>query len=254
MSDITLRNENGQILASSREVADRFSKNHKEVLRSIKNISKEISTAQFCALFKPSTYKASNGKSNPEYLLTRDGFSLLSMGFTGKEALEWKLKYIDAFNQMEEKLKSGTQLTEEERLKLQLFSKDAGEVAYAHNRLVELATTPLINQIEEQKPKVEYHDEVLNKEDLIITTNIAKDLGFRSAAKLNSIMNLNGIIYKTKSGNWCPYVDYEWLISEHYADYKSYPQEHSKLSLQWTEKGRKWILENYNSWVENLTH
>ena len=233
MSDITLRNENGQILASSREVADRFSKNHKEVLRSIKNISKEISTAQFCALFKPSTYKASNGKSNPEYLLTRDGFSLLSMGFTGKEALEWKLKYIDAFNQMEEKLKSGTQLTEEERLKLQLFSKDAGEVAYAHNRLVELATTPLINQIEEQKPKVEYHDEVLNKEDLIITTNIAKDLGFRSAAKLNSIMNLNGIIYKTKSGNWCPYADYEWLISEHYADYKSYPQEHSKLSLQW---------------------
>lgn len=254
MSDITLRNENGQILASSREVADRFSKNHKEVLRSIKNISKEISTAQFCALFKPSTYKASNGKSNPEYLLTRDGFSLLSMGFTGKEALEWKLKYIDAFNQMEEKLKSGTQLTEEERLKLQLFSKDAGEVAYAHNRLVELATTPLINQIEEQKPKVEYHDEVLNKEDLIITTNIAKDLGFRSAAKLNSIMNLNGIIYKTKSGNWCAYADYEWLISEHYADYKSYPQEHSKLSLQWTEKGRKWILENYNSWVENLTH
>lgn len=254
MSDITLRNENGQILASSREVADRFSKNHKEVLRSIKNISKEISTAQFCTLFKPSTYKASNGKSNPEYLLTRDGFSLLSMGFTGKEALEWKLKYINAFNQMEEKLKSGTQLTEEERLKLQLFSKDAGEVAYAHNRLVELATTPLINQIEEQKPKVEYHDEVLNKEDLIITTNIAKDLGFRSAAKLNSIMNLNGIIYKTKSGNWCPYADYEWLISEHYADYKSYPQEHSKLSLQWTEKGRKWILENYNSWVENLTH
>ena len=72
MSDITLRNENGQILASSREVADRFSKNHKEVLRSIKNISKEISTAQFCALFKPSTYKASNGKSNPEYLLTTD--------------------------------------------------------------------------------------------------------------------------------------------------------------------------------------
>ena len=45
MSDIILRNENGQILASSREVADRFGKNHKEVLRAIKNISKEISTA-----------------------------------------------------------------------------------------------------------------------------------------------------------------------------------------------------------------
>ena len=39
--------------------------------------------------------------------MDRDGFSLLVMGFTGKKALEWKLKYIDAFNQMEETLKSG---------------------------------------------------------------------------------------------------------------------------------------------------
>ena len=42
-----------------------------------------------------------NGQTYPEYLCTRDGFSLLVMGFTGKEALEWKLKYINAFNQME---------------------------------------------------------------------------------------------------------------------------------------------------------
>ena len=87
----TLRNENGQILASSREVADRFSKNHKEVLRSIKNISKEISTAQFCALFKPSTYKASNGKSNPEYLLTRDGFSPVSYTHLSNKIIQKEL-------------------------------------------------------------------------------------------------------------------------------------------------------------------
>ena len=129
--------------------------------------------------------------------MDRDGFSLLCMGFTGAKALEWKLKYINAFNQMEEILKSGNQLSEEERLKLQLFSKDASEVAYAHNRLVELATTPLTLKIEEQQPKVEYHDTVLNKDGLITTTVIAKDLGFKSAAKLNQIMNLNGD-YKEK--------------------------------------------------------
>lgn len=148
MSDITLFNQNGRILASSREVAEKFGKNHKEILRSIDNISKEISTAQFCALFKISNYKASNGKTNKEYLMDRDGFSLLCMGFTGTKALEWKLKYIDAFNKMEETLKSGDYLSEEEKLKLQLFSKDPLEVASAHNRLVKLevdkATAPLV--------------------------------------------------------------------------------------------------------------
>lgn len=88
MSDITLFNQDGIILASSREVAEKFGKNHKEILRSIDNISKEISTAQFCALFKISNYKASNGKTNKEYLMDRDGFSLLCMGFTGSKALK----------------------------------------------------------------------------------------------------------------------------------------------------------------------
>ena len=45
MNEIVLKEENGQVLASSREVAEKFGKNHKEVLRAIKNISKEISTA-----------------------------------------------------------------------------------------------------------------------------------------------------------------------------------------------------------------
>lgn len=39
------------------------------------------------------------------YIMNRDGFSLLAMGFTGKKALEWKLKYINAFNEMERQLR-----------------------------------------------------------------------------------------------------------------------------------------------------
>lgn len=253
MSDIALFNQGGKILASSRDVAEKFGKNHKEILRSIDNISKEISTAQFCALFKISNYKASNGKTNKEYLIDRDGFSLLCMGFTGTKALEWKLKYIDAFNQMEETLKSGDYFSEEEKLKLKLFSKDPLEVASAHNRLVELATAPLKAENEILKPKAEYHDDVLNKDGLITTTVVAKDLGFKSAIKLNQIMNLNRIIFKNRSGTWCPYADYEWLITEKYADYQSYDDEKAKPCLKWTEKGRKWIVENYNQWVHNLT-
>lgn len=184
--------------------------------------------------------------------MNRDGFSLLCMGFTGKEALEWKLKYIDAFNKMEEKLKTGNYLSEEEKYKLQLFSKDPSEVAYAHQKLVELATAPLIAENEEMKPKAEYHDTVLKKDGLITTTIVAKDLGFSSAVKLNQVMYANHIIFKNKSGTWCPYAEYEWLISEDYADYQSYTDTKAKPCLKWTEKGRKWIIENYNNWVMNL--
>ena len=65
-----------------------------------------ISTPQFCGLFIESEYRASNGKMNKEYLLTRDGFSFLVMGFTGAKADEWKLKYIEAFNKMEQTIKN----------------------------------------------------------------------------------------------------------------------------------------------------
>ena len=263
MNEIILSEKNGQVLASSREVAERFGKAHGSVLKTIcgetrngehvNGLCDEIlaSGNPLTKYFIKSTYM-NRGKEYPEYLMTRDGFSLLAMGFTGKEAVEWKLKYIDAFNQMEDRLKNGNQLTEEEKLKLMLFSKDASEVAYAHNRLIELATAPLIAENEELKPKAEYHDEVLKKDGLITTTVVAKDLGFSSANKLNKVMNANHIIFKNQSGTWCPYAEYEWLIEDNYADYESYTNEHSKPCLKWTEKGRKWIVENYNKWVMNL--
>ena len=263
MNEIILSEKNGQVLASSREVAEKFGKAHGSILKTIcgetrngkhvNGLCDEIlaSGNPLTKYFIKSTYM-NRGKEYPEYLMTRDGFSLLAMGFTGKEAVEWKLKYIDAFNQMEDRLKNGNQLTEEEKLKLMLFSKDASEVAYAHNRLIELATAPLIAENEELKPKAEYHDEVLKKDGLITTTVVAKDLGFSSANKLNKVMNANHIIFKNQSGTWCPYAEYEWLIEDNYADYESYTNEHSKPCLKWTEKGRKWIVENYNQWVMNL--
>ena len=116
-----------------------------------------------------------------------------------------------------------------------LFQKDK-EIAMKNQEITEL------------KPKAEYHDNVLNSKELIATTVIAKDLGLNSASKLNKIMSANRIIFKNKSGTWCPYAKYEWLITERYADYKSYEDERTKPCLKWTEKGRKWIIENFDKW------
>ena len=96
--------QNNQIVVSSKDIAEHFGKDHKVVLRAIR----EILVEQNCAtkFYQETTYQ-NRGKDYKEYLMNRDGFSLLAMGFTGKKALQWKLKYIEAFNEMEETLKQG---------------------------------------------------------------------------------------------------------------------------------------------------
>ena len=253
MDEIILKEENGQVLASSRDVAEKFGKQHNSVLKTIygenrkgehiNGLADEIlaSGNPLTKYFIESEYE-NRGKKYKECLMTRDGFSLVVMGFTGNNAIEWKLKYIDAFNKMEEELRKQ--------------SSKALPTTYKEALLQLLEQVEKNEKLEEERkillPKADYHDEVLKKDGLITTTVVAKDLGFKSAAKLNQIMFLNNIIFKNKSGTWCPYADYEWLISDGYADYQSYENEHSKPCLKWTEKGRKWIIENYNNWVMKL--
>lgn len=95
---IALTRHNDQAVVNSREIAEHFGKNHKDVLRSIENLAAENCAAK--SMFYETTFE-NRGKQYPMYLMNRDGFSLLAMGFTGKAALEWKLKYIEAFNGMD---------------------------------------------------------------------------------------------------------------------------------------------------------
>lgn len=99
-------NKKDVLTVSSREVAQDFEKRHSDVLESIERLQTQMhSTENSAEYFMPETYRDASGKQNKEYLLTRDGFSLLVMGFTGEKALAWKLKYIRAFNAMETMLK-----------------------------------------------------------------------------------------------------------------------------------------------------
>lgn len=91
----------GQAVVSSLDIAEHFDRKHSDVLENIRNLVAENSAAK--SLFFETAYE-NRGKQYPMYLMNRDGFSLLCMGFTGAKALEWKLKYIDAFNKMEKTL------------------------------------------------------------------------------------------------------------------------------------------------------
>jgi len=76
-------------------------KRHADVIRSIENLIRNDSTQNCVQCFKQVSYKDDTGKKNKMYLMNRDGFTFLVMGFTGKKANEWKWQYIKAFNQME---------------------------------------------------------------------------------------------------------------------------------------------------------
>lgn len=92
------------VTVSSVEVAEVFEKQHKHVLEDIRAIGNVISTAEFSALFCEQSYRASNGKTNPMFVMNRDGFTLLVMGYNGKKAMKFKLDYIKQFNSMEKLL------------------------------------------------------------------------------------------------------------------------------------------------------
>ena len=98
---------NGKPVVTSKQIADHFGKTHRHILR---DIAKELETAgEFGETnFGLTSYTSSQNKVLPCYEMTRDGFSLVAMGFTGEKAQQWKIKYIEAFNAMERELLNGS--------------------------------------------------------------------------------------------------------------------------------------------------
>ena len=124
---VITRSNDGELVVTSRQIAEDFDKRHADVIEKIEELIKTENSVM--TMFIESSYKAGTGKSYKEYLITRDGFSLLVMGFTCSRALQWKLKYIEAFNKMEQALKKPQkQLTPIEMMELQFkILKEQGQ-------------------------------------------------------------------------------------------------------------------------------
>lgn len=102
----------GVPITTSRAVAEQFGKRHSDILRAIETTVEQLNETEAGAEFNERNfalvdYPDSKGESRPLYLLTRDGFTLLAMGFTGAKAMQFKVAYINAFNRMEQILRGG---------------------------------------------------------------------------------------------------------------------------------------------------
>ncbi len=227
---INLISENGQVVVSSREVAENFGKEHRNVIQSIENISAENSAVT--QMFFKTTYTAGTGKAYPMYLMNRDGFTLLAMGFTGKEALEWKLKYIDAFNQMEQKLTNPEPESTEMLLSRALIA--ANSVIDTERKKVKA----LEAENAKMKPDSDYAKAMLLSDESLTTTQIAMNYGL-TARKLNKILEEMGIQHVVNK-QWIPYKKYlgNGYVVGHPIEL---PNGKTKEVTRWTRAGQKFI-------------
>lgn len=219
--NLGIENKDGILVVSSRIVADGLGKRHDHVIRDLENI---LTNPNLGALILLSNYIDSKGETRKEYLLTKDGFLLYMFSIRGYE--EFKLAYIREFDRMKEELEKQNKIPQSFSEALLL----AGRIQAEKERL------ELENK--QMKPKVEYVDNVLSSETLLITTQIAKDFGL-SAMKLNKILHEQGVQYK-QSNQWLLYAKY---LQEGLCQSNTYLCEdgETRFLTKWTQKGKMFI-------------
>lgn len=122
-NELVFKGENSQAQTNSLLVAEKFGKEHGDVLKAIDALMSKMSDNQCKGYFDDTSIEVSQPNGGVRYsrvvVMNRDGFTLLVMGFTGKKALQFKLDYIAAFNAMENELRKPKQMTLSEQLLMQ---------------------------------------------------------------------------------------------------------------------------------------
>lgn len=167
MNEIVITNTNGELTTSSLGIAEKFRKQHKHVIDAIEELKKGVAEISADPMFIESAYQHPQNKQWYKcYELTRDGFSLLVMGFTGKKALEWKIKYIEAFNLMEQKLRGYKPIQTAEDKARRLALQEMNARTRQANMFLKLANVDTVSQ-EYKNILVAKSAEVLTGEKLL---------------------------------------------------------------------------------------
>lgn len=182
MQEIVFRSNDNQALTTSAIVAEKFGKEHHNVLKAINNL---LSTTSEKTLFVDNqqlakmfvlteveqTMPAGGVKKIPMYVMNRDGFTLLAMGFTGAKALSFKLEYINAFNAMEQQIRQSSGVPQSFAQALMLAAKQQEQIEAQQK------------QLEMQKPKVELFEAVAESKTAIDIKAAANTLHFKNIGR-----------------------------------------------------------------------
>ena len=236
LAEVQIENkEDFGLVVSSRVVAEQIGKRHGDVINQIRRI---LTDDNVRSLIIDNEYRDKKGELRTEYLLTKDGFTLYMFNIQGHN--DFKMKYINKFNEMEDHIKNQTlklPTTYKEAL-LELVAKEE------ENEKLRLETEISRQRISEMKPKASYYDNILQNKSLVTIGQIAKDYGM-SAQALNKLLHDLKVQYK-QSGQWL-------LYSKHHSKGLTHSDtteiEHKdgstsvRMHTKWTQNGRLFLYE-----------
>lgn len=241
MNELVFNSDKGIPVTTSLLVAEKFGKEHNHVMRDIRNIIGSAQNWTHPLFFESEYTHPQNGQNYTMFVMNRDGFSLLVMGFTGSDALKFKLEFLEAFNKMESLLKSDDYiLARSQEILTQRIA-----LLKQHVEKLEATTELQQKELQQAAPKVQYHDEVLQAENTHTSTTIAKELGI-SAQELHKRLNKKGVVF-FHEGHWVLYAKYQ---NSGYAKTRTHTYEtiedgqvikKTSITTVWTEKGREFI-------------
>jgi Rha family phage regulatory protein len=236
MNELVFRGANDQVMTNSLLVAEKFGKEHRHVLRDIENLSCSNDFRQ--SNFGLSSYFSQQNKELPMYLISKDGFSFLVMGYTGVQASKFKEDFLSGFNKMESMLKSDDYIL----ARSQEILQNRLQLATQKVQILESTVEKQTEQIQILVPKATYTDEVLQSTTTFTLTQVAHDLNMRSVYVFTTWLAKKGILFY-QSRQWQPTAK---VSGKHYfatrtAKYIKNGQVCSSLTTVVTELGRAWL-------------
>ncbi|EHB2854309.1 hypothetical protein JYF18_001759 [Campylobacter coli] len=228
--EVNLNIKENKVFINSLDLAKVFNKNHRHILQTTKNQPQNDFTESNFIL---STYKDKKGELRPCYNLTRDGFSLLVMGFTGEKAYKWKVEFIKAFNEMEKRLKN----LEQEKMQKLAFHQSLGYKSQLAQQKEKYENKIKALQYDlENKNELSFKRKLSQKELLELRKILAKDYDivcFKEWEYMLFAESVSGKNYKLeKENDFCIYKSIKDSFNsklDYYKNYEEYEEKWKKI-------------------------
>ena len=247
------------MLTDSLRVAVKFEKDHSKVIRSIDDLLEKsyvIDTEcnpkmdlhkMFCLCYDDIPQPNGGFRKSKRYVMNRDGFTILVMGFTGSKAIKFKLEYMNAFNEMEASIKKNLPHNYIEALEALLVSEKEKQALAEAKKAAEEAKRISDNIIKEQAPKVGFAETAImanDKGDDMLIRDVRRELESHGCdiaeRSLREFLQEQGFFYKNKR---------EWILTENvmkkgYAHYRYNTDTGIRNTVYMTRKGFEKTLYN----------